>query len=180
MTDRKKRISGDDFVGSFMGSFVGAFIGSLFVGSFIVVALFHDDIGIFSATLILLIVLAAFNIVVYNFKPFAEVISIWRRRTYKTTTTDQASATPSRRGRRLLLWFLPKDQREHLPGDLDEEFFTIILPELGPRYAKLWYWWQVIRSILATNKWFGWLVSLVGFGSIATAISSMLKRRNDD
>ena len=102
---------------------------------------------------------------------------------YKRTLSRNRTAPihkPSRVGVGLLYWFLPKDKREHLPGDLEEEFATVILPTFGLRYAKFWFWWQVVRSILATNKWIGWLAGGGGMGGIATAIGAFLKRRDDD
>ena len=50
-------------------------------------------------------------------------------------------------GEFLLYLFLSKEQRESLPGDLEEEFITVIVPKFGLRQAKLWYWSQVLRSI---------------------------------
>lgn len=95
---------------------------------------------------------------------------------YGRSDVHPPDAQPSRIGVKLLYLFLPKKQREYLPGCLDEEFTTFILPEFGPRYAKLWYWWQVIRSILATNKWIGWIIGLGGLGGLAASFGAMLKR----
>src|SRR5690242_18220056 len=39
----------------------------------------------------------------------------------------------------LLYLFLSKHDRENIPGDLAEEYETIIVPEFGLRKAKLWY-----------------------------------------
>lgn len=50
-------------------------------------------------------------------------------------------------GERLLYLFLPKDQREYMPGDLAEEFRTLILPKYGTRYVRVWYWKQVFSSL---------------------------------
>jgi hypothetical protein len=46
------------------------------------------------------------------------------------------------------LLLIPKRNREHLVGDLEEEFRTVILPRYGPRKAACWYWWNVIVSIV--------------------------------
>jgi len=46
------------------------------------------------------------------------------------------------------LLLIPKRNREHLIGDLEEEFRTVILPRYGPRKAAYWYWWNVIVSIV--------------------------------
>lgn len=49
---------------------------------------------------------------------------------------------------RFLLLLIPQRHREHLIGDLDEEYATIVLPEYGLRKARLWYWCQVLTSLL--------------------------------
>lgn len=48
----------------------------------------------------------------------------------------------------VLYLLLSKEDRESIPGDLQEEFSEIILPRFGRRKAWLWYWAQVVRSIL--------------------------------
>jgi len=40
------------------------------------------------------------------------------------------------------LLLIPKKNREHLIGDLEEEYRTIALPEFGRFWARLWYWEQ--------------------------------------
>lgn len=47
-----------------------------------------------------------------------------------------------------ILLLVPKKNREHLIGDLEEEFWTI-LAQYGVRKARFWYWWQTIFSIVA-------------------------------
>lgn len=58
---------------------------------------------------------------------------------------DEREELPSL-AERLLYWVLSKEQREAIPGDLEEEFRTIILPKFGRRYARMWYWKQVLTS----------------------------------
>ena len=48
----------------------------------------------------------------------------------------------------LLVLLIPKKNREHILGDLDEEYRTVLVPRYGLRTAKLWYWWQVGISVL--------------------------------
>jgi hypothetical protein len=48
---------------------------------------------------------------------------------------------------RLAVLLIPKRHREHLIGDLDEEYWTVLLPEYGPTCARIWYWWQVAVSL---------------------------------
>jgi hypothetical protein len=62
-------------------------------------------------------------------------------------TANGAVAKPPVSAQFLLL-LLPKKYRENLVGDIDEEFSTVVLPRHGPRKARLWYWCQVIASIM--------------------------------
>lgn len=48
---------------------------------------------------------------------------------------------------KLMYLILPKDRREEIAGDLEEEYRSKILPKFGPGFAKRWYWMQVARSI---------------------------------
>lgn len=50
-------------------------------------------------------------------------------------------------GAKFILLLIPKRNREHLIGDLEEEYRTILVPEYGVRKARTWYWWQVAISI---------------------------------
>ncbi|MPZ20331.1 MAG: hypothetical protein GEV06_20805, partial [Luteitalea sp.] len=51
----------------------------------------------------------------------------------------------------LARWFLTRTltgaARSAIVGDLDEEFTTSVLPRLGRRGARCWYWRQAIRSV---------------------------------
>jgi hypothetical protein len=49
--------------------------------------------------------------------------------------------------------------REIIPGDLVEEYVTIILPKFGKRGAYFWYWFQVIRTIIYRNRVCRWLLA---------------------
>ena len=65
----------------------------------------------------------------------------------------------------LLLLLLPIRQREHLLGDLEEEFRTIILPRHGRRLACFLFYWQVIiemaRAVITglSGVALGWIFS---------------------
>lgn len=54
---------------------------------------------------------------------------------------------PPQLAEKILYFVLAKKARQSLPGDLQEEYRTIILPKFGKKYADLWYWKQVIFSI---------------------------------
>jgi Kef-type K+ transport system membrane component KefB len=49
---------------------------------------------------------------------------------------------------KFLLLLIPRRNRESLLGDLEEEYVTIAFPEYGARLARLWYWWQVVASVM--------------------------------
>lgn len=75
----------------------------------------------------------------------------------------------------LLRLFLAKTEREHIPGDLEEEFNTIMVPNFGVRAAKLWYWKQVITSVAPVfrsrlGKW----IAIAWFGKVAAWLTSKL------
>jgi hypothetical protein len=50
-------------------------------------------------------------------------------------------------GAKFLLLLIPRQHREDLIGDLEEEFHTILIPEYGLKAARRWYWWHVFISI---------------------------------
>lgn len=56
-----------------------------------------------------------------------------------------ATAPPT--SAKYILLLIPRRYREHLVGDLEEEYNTIVLPEYGARKARNWYWWHVVISV---------------------------------
>ena len=73
---------------------------------------------------------------------FRDVLSEVRRDGYRSQTGSY-----SKTAEKLLYFFLSKEQRESLPGDLEEEYNTVIVPKFGVSYARKWYWQQVLSSI---------------------------------
>jgi transcriptional regulator with XRE-family HTH domain len=69
-----------------------------------------------------------------------------------------------------LLWYLPKEIREVVVGDLEEEFY-IVYDRFGRRKAAIWYYYQVGASfwpfaasaVRKFVKWgvFGWVGDLI-------------------
>lgn len=55
--------------------------------------------------------------------------------------------SPPRNIQFLLYLFLSKKNRDHIAGDLEEEFHGVIVPKLGIRRARFWYRWQALRTI---------------------------------
>lgn len=83
------------------------------------------------------------------------------------------SAFPDRRPPRFaayLLRFLPKEQRDALLGDLEEEYWEIY-DQHGKRQAQVWYWCQALtsfgpllwRAVRNLTKWgvLAWLGDVV-------------------
>lgn len=77
-----------------------------------------------------------------------------------------ANLRPSSLATYLLYLLLSKQDRETIPGDLEEEFTKFILPKFGAHRAWLWYWVQTVLAIGLRNplcRWFfigGGLVKL--------------------
>lgn len=53
---------------------------------------------------------------------------------------------PPRTAEQILYLILNKADREHIPGDLHEEYGQLV-KRFGIRYARVWYWKQVLWSI---------------------------------
>jgi len=45
------------------------------------------------------------------------------------------------------LLLIPKRNREHLIGDMEEEYRTITLPQYGRFLARVWYWEQTAIAV---------------------------------
>jgi hypothetical protein len=79
---------------------------------------------------------------------------IARAVTSRTTAKGEAArlATPPHsappKGAQFVLLLAPKEMRENLVGDLEEEFRTILLPQYGAPWARLWYRWQVAAALV--------------------------------
>jgi len=67
---------------------------------------------------------------------------------FESSDARAPHASPPKAGDFLLRLFLPKKDREALPGDLEEEF-SIMVEKFGLGRARFWYWTQVITSIAA-------------------------------
>ena len=74
----------------------------------------------------------------------------------------------------LLRMFLPRETRENMIGDLEEDFRTNLLPRHGPFWARFLYLWDVSRTIIAAVwekvRWF------VGAGFVAKAADWMSQK----
>ena len=73
-------------------------------------------------------------------------------------TSTRSAQTPSV-AHFLLYLFLNKKDRQTIPGDLQEEFQTTILPQFGPRRAKLWYWSHTLTNIAYRNPIIKWALA---------------------
>lgn len=59
---------------------------------------------------------------------------------------EPAASTPPRFAEYLLYIFLPKRSRDNMLGDLEEEYYKAYR-RYGYRYAQVFYWSQVVRSL---------------------------------
>ncbi|MGJ5815096.1 hypothetical protein [Paludibaculum fermentans] len=55
-------------------------------------------------------------------------------------------AAPPRAAQALLWLCLPEQEWQTIPGDLEEEYLTTVLPRLGERGARWWYLRQAVHS----------------------------------
>ena len=60
---------------------------------------------------------------------------------------NAATAAPPVLATLILYVALPDKVYTCIRGDLDEEYYTLVLPRLGLQSARHWYWQQVLRSI---------------------------------
>lgn len=65
--------------------------------------------------------------------------------------TDQTTPKPPKLGINTLFFLLPRDHRDEIMADLDEDYVTNIVPKLGEQLARRWYWFQVARTSLHYN-----------------------------
>lgn len=102
-----------------------------------------------------------------------EIIALVGKRLAKLSEDNQRS-TPPKPAESVLLWILPKDQRNALIGDLEEEYRTLIVPKLGERAAQWWYWKQAIFSVAPTIG--GWLRKISIYSGAAWLFDWILGR----
>ena len=100
----------------------------------------------------------------------------WEELIQKQTSVESARSPqcdPPGYAERLMYLVLPAEQRECVPGDLEEEFRTIVVPKFGLKYARIWHWWQSIRSCgrFALSQ----VLSLLTFG-LAQRVDRFLSR----
>jgi hypothetical protein len=68
-----------------------------------------------------------------------------KRNGLRNQITPQPTRPP--RSAQFVLLLIPKRNREHLVGDLEEEFHTVVLPQHGRFLARCWYFEQVMLAI---------------------------------
>jgi len=67
----------------------------------------------------------------------------------KWTGMRSSKADHPPRAAQFILLMIPKRNREHLVGDLEEEFRTKVLPEWGPLGARFFYWEQTAVAVIS-------------------------------
>jgi hypothetical protein len=80
---------------------------------------------------------------------------------------DSEASEPPRRGELLLLFALSRKDQDAIIGDLAERYGRIRI-KYGPRWALIWYVWQVVATIASTLlaralKWkvLSWLTAVI-------------------
>jgi hypothetical protein len=85
----------------------------------------------------------------------------WSRRAPQNLSADESPSPP--RFFEFLLLLIPIRQRDHVVGDLEEEFRSITVPKYGKRLASILYAWQVLieiaRAVITGVRGvaFGWI-----------------------
>jgi hypothetical protein len=77
---------------------------------------------------------------------------------------------------RLLLFIIPRDRSEFILGDLEEIFTSVVVPKYGIRYARVWYWGQVVVEGLSGVRQH--LINIAGLATLTKIIDWILKRRS--
>jgi hypothetical protein len=114
-----------------------------------------------------------------------EVLSIsdgirrWRAVEKIAALRSDLRTAPPRFAHYILYLFLAKKDRESLPGDLEEEYLTVVLPAFGPRRAKVWYCTQVLASVgpimvNAIRKAFKWAATASGLALVEQIFRRLL------
>jgi hypothetical protein len=70
-----------------------------------------------------------------------------QRQLNKTTYVKEKVEIGAPRFAQFVLLLIPKHNREHLVGDLEEEFNTVVLPQHGRFLARCWYFEQVMLAV---------------------------------
>mgnify|MGYP003648380006 CR=1 FL=1 len=60
---------------------------------------------------------------------------------------NNATPTPPVAAHKTLYFLLPRSEREHAFGDLEEVFLTEVVPKFGIAFARRWYWIQTLSMI---------------------------------
>ena len=84
--------------------------------------------------------------------------------------------TPPISADKLLAYIIPRDRSEFILGDLEEKFRTVVVPKYGIRYARFWYWGQVVVEGLAGIR--AHLLNIAGLATLTKIVDWMLKRRS--
>jgi hypothetical protein len=65
---------------------------------------------------------------------------------------SESSRNRPPRSAQFALLLIPRRNREHLVGDLEEEFRTVVLPQHGYFLARFWYFEQVALAIACYTR----------------------------
>lgn len=97
-------------------------------------------------------------------KTLSEASAVWSLKRWRNgMRPPESTCTVPCWGEVALLFVLPKKARETLPADLAQEFCEVIVPKMGLRLARVWYWAQVGRTV-------PWMWFAVGYKLLRTKI----------
>jgi hypothetical protein len=77
--------------------------------------------------------------------PFIFAKNILEEFLKRTPSTAKKNATFEH----IAFLFVPKQNREHVIGDLEEEYCTFIVPARSPLSARCWWWYQLMGIMIA-------------------------------
>ena len=86
-----------------------------------------------------------FVLIVLLFPRVSKVGSLLQRLEAAVYSARRPGSPP--KAAKFILLLVPRRHREHLIGDLEEEYSTIVLPEYGTKKAQRWYWWHVAITV---------------------------------
>jgi hypothetical protein len=77
--------------------------------------------------------------------------ALQRSTSSSSSLAPPASLRPPNGAVFLLDLLLATSDRAVIPGDLEEDFATSILPKYGPVRARMWFWGETVRTIATRN-----------------------------
>jgi hypothetical protein len=93
-----------------------------------------------------------FNSAIESITLYFDPIRRFARLLLKRPETEASVSGGVPHGALFILALLPRNRRESITGDLEEEFRSIY-PTYGLRFARIWFWAQVIKLSATEVRW---------------------------